>query len=97
MLVGALLDKIRFYVPSYSVTDMEDKHTLLVGQVPAAIMPEAADIMIWVGALAGVALSYLLASRLIPVVSIWEQTELLLYKVHTQFHRTEFLVLGKKD
>ena len=97
VLVGALLDKIRFYVPSYSVTDMEDKHTLLVGQVPAAIMPEAADIMIWVGALAGVALSYLLASRLIPVVSIWEQTELLLYKVHTQFHRTEFLVLGKKD
>ncbi len=97
VLVGALLDKIRFYVPSYSVTDMEDKHTLLVEQVPAAIMPEAADIMIWVGALAGVALSYLLASRLIPVVSIWEQTELLLYKVHTQFHRTEFLVLGKKD
>jgi molybdopterin-containing oxidoreductase family membrane subunit len=97
VLVGALLDKIRFYVPAYSVTDMEDKHTLLVGQVPAAVMPEAADFMIWVGALAGVALSYVLASKLIPAVSIWEQTELLLYKVHTQFHRTEFLVLGKKD
>ena len=97
VLVGALLDKIRFYVPAYSVTDMEDKHTLLVGQVPAAVMPEAADFMIWVGALAGVALSYILASKLIPAVSIWEQTELLLYKVHTQFHRTEFLVLGKKD
>ena len=97
VLVGALLDKIRFYVPAYSVTDMEDKHTLLVGQVPAAVMPEAADFMIWVGALAGVALSYILASKLIPAVSIWEQTELLLYKVHTKFHRAEFLVLGKKD
>jgi len=97
VLVGALLDKIRFYVPAYSVTDMEDKHILLVGQVPAAIMPEPADIMIWIGALAGVALTYILASKLIPAVSIWEQTELLLYKVHTKFHRAEFLVLGKKD
>ena len=97
VLLGAMLDKIRFYVPAYSVTDMEDKHLLLVSQVPAAVMPGVADVLVWVGALAGVALCYVLASRLIPVVSIWEQTELLLYKVHRPFHRTELLVLGKKD
>lgn len=97
VLIGALLDKIRFYVPSYSVSDMEDKHLLVVSQVPAAVMPEVADVLIWVGGLAGVVLCYVLASKFIPAMNIWEQTELLLYKVHTRFHRTEFLVLGKKD
>ena len=97
VLIGALLDKIRFYVPSYSVSDMEDKHLLVVSQVPEAVMPEVADVLIWVGGLSGMALCYVLASKFIPVMNIWEQTELLLYKVHTRFHRTEFLVLGKKD
>ena len=40
---------------------------------------------------------YLLAARLIPVINIWEQKELLLYKVHKPFHRTEVMVLGKPD
>ena len=40
---------------------------------------------------------YLLASRVLPGISIWEQKELLLYKSHKPFHRTEVLVLGKPD
>ena len=36
-------------------------------------------------------------ARLVPVVSMWEQVELLLYKVHRKFHRTEVLVLGKPE
>jgi hypothetical protein len=56
-----------------------------------------ADVMIIVGALSGAVLVYLLASRLVPIVSIWEQKELLLYKIHKPFHRTEVLVLGKPD
>ena len=97
VLIGALLDKIRIYVSAYSVTDMEDKHLLLVDQVPTANLPALADVFIWAGGLAGLALVFILASRLIPAVSIWEQTELLLYKIHRPFHRTEFVVLGKKD
>ena len=97
VLIGVMLDKIRFYVSAYSVTDMEDKHLLLVSQVPTANLPDVADVFIWVGGLGGLALLFILACRLIPAVSIWEQTELLLYKVHRPFHRTEFLVLGKKD
>ena len=41
--------------------------------------------MMWIGGLAGAVLVYILASRVIPVVSIWEQKELLLYKIHKPF------------
>ena len=30
-------------------------------------------------------------------MNIWEQREMLLYRVHKRFHRTEVLVLAKKD
>ncbi len=96
VLVGTFLDRIRLYVSSWSVADTEDKH--LLHEVPAAVMPDVADIMMLVGGLAGAALVYLLATRVVPVISIWEQKELLLYKLHKPFHRLEeVLVLGKKD
>ena len=96
VLVGAFLDRIRLYVSSWSVAATDDKH--LLHEVPAAVMPEVSDVMMWVGGLAGAALVYLLATRVVPVISIWEQKELTLYRIHKPFHRLEeVLVLGKKD
>ena len=60
-------------------------------------MPDLADVLLWVGALSGVVFVYLLVSRIVPVINIWEQKEVLLYRIHKPFHRTEVLVLGKKD
>ena len=103
VLIGTLFDRIRLYVASYSVPGIGDpavvKHELSVQQVEAMspVLPDVADVMIIVGALSGAVLVYLLASRLVPIVSIWEQKELLLYKIHKPFHRTEVLVLGKPD
>ena len=95
VLVGTLLDRIRIYVAAYSVAGEEDKHELLT--VPAANTPEPADVLIWIGGLSGLILVYLLATRVFPPISIWEQKELLLYKFHKRFHRTEVMVLGKPD
>jgi len=97
VLVGVFFDRIRIWVAAYSVADIEDKHELDIGAIPTAVMPDIADVLIWVGAIAGVVMVYLLASRVLPVISIWEQKELLLYKSHKPFHRTEVLVLGKPD
>ena len=96
VLVGTSLDRIRLYVASWSVTATDDKHAL--HEVPAAVMPDVSDVMIWVGGIAGAVLVYLLATRIVPVISIWEQKELLLYKIYKPFHRLEeVLILGKKD
>ena len=99
VLIGTLLDRIRIYVAAYSVPGVGDpqvdKHEL--HSIPSTVYPEAADILVWVGAIAGVVLVYMLASRVFPPINIWEQKELLLYKVHKRFHRAEVLVLAKPD
>ena len=99
VLVGTFFDRIRLYVAAYSIPGIgdpaADKHELHA--IPSVVMPELPDILIWIGAIAGSIMVYMLASRLFPPISIWEQKELLLYKVHKPFHRTEVLVLGKPD
>jgi len=99
VLIGTFLDRIRLYVAAYSLPGIGDplidKHEL--AGIPKAHLPDAADIMVIAGAISGSILVYMLASKVIPVVSIWEQRELLLYKLHKRFHRTEVLVLGKRD
>ena len=107
VLFGTLFDRIRLYVAAYSVPGigdpLVDKTRLGTipgtdqSAIPAAILPDMADIFIIVGAISGAILLYLLASRVIPIVNIWEQRELLLYKIHKPFHRTEVMVLGKRD
>ena len=72
-----------------------DKHEL--HSIPSTVYPEVADLLVWVGAIAGVILVYMLAARVIPPINIWEQKELLLYKAHKRFHRAEVLVLAKPD
>jgi hypothetical protein len=37
----------------------------------------------------------MMATRLIPLVNIWEQKELLLYNAEIKFHRTKVRVMGK--
>jgi hypothetical protein len=45
--------------------------------------------------IAGSILIFMLATRLIPAVNLWEQKEMLLYKAEIQFHRTKVTVMGK--
>jgi hypothetical protein len=96
VLIGTLLDRVRIYVAAFSIPG-EDAAAHLLEQSPETVTPELADILIWAGGLGGVVLVFMLVARLVPVISIWEQTELLLYKVHKKFHRTEVLVLGKPE
>ena len=101
VLIGTFLDRIRLYVAAYSVDGIGnpaiDKHALDLDKLPDAVMPGMPDYFIMVGVIGGTLLLYLFASRLIPILNIWEQRELLMYKIHKTFHRTEVMVLGKPD
>ena len=103
VLVGTFLDRVRLYVATYSVegigNPLFDKHELKLEDVKEmdAVLPGLPDVFIVAGGISLVILVYLLASRIFPVVNIWEQRELLLYRVHKPFHRTEVTVLAKKD
>ncbi|MDP7578242.1 MAG: polysulfide reductase NrfD [SAR202 cluster bacterium] len=99
ILIGTFFDRIRLYVSAYSIPGIGDssvdKHML--HEIPQTVMPHFIDYMIWVGAIGGSVFVYMLATRIFPIINIWEQKELLLYKFHKKLHRTEVLVLGKPD
>ncbi len=99
VLVGTLFDRLRLYVAAYSIPGIGDpnvdKHGLVLGELPKAHFPDVPDIMMILGVFGGCVLVYLLFARLIPPVNIWEQKELMLYKMHKAYHRTQVLVLGK--
>ena len=61
----------------------------------SAVLPTAIDGVIILGFVSGAVFLYMMASRLIPVINIWEQKELLLYNAEVQFHRAKVKVMGK--
>jgi hypothetical protein len=99
VLIGTFLDRIRLYVSAYSIDGIGNpainKHVVV--EIPETIYPSLADIFIMLGALGGMVFIFLMATRLIPIVNIWEQRELKLYEIHKTFHRTVVKVLGKPE
>ena len=87
ILIGTWFNTMRIYVSAASVPDEEVGHHVL-GTVPAALWPDGADILISAGAIGAAALLFLLASKIIPPVSIWEMKEgLTLVKVRRFYGR----------
>ena len=108
VLLGTLLDRLRLYVSAYSahveriIDDNLTHHAIQLdesGRLPLALRrmhtPDIPDILMILGVIGGCVLVYLLFARLIPPINIWEQKELMLYKMHKTYHRTQVLVLGK--
>ncbi len=96
VLIGTFFDRVRLYVASYSVSDQSANHEG-IEVIPPTIYPDVADVFIVVGAIGGAVFLYLMATRVIPVINLWEQKELLLYKEHKKYHRTVVMVLGKPE
>lgn len=96
VICGALLDKIRIYVPAFDVPKEELGHHLLE-HIPAARLPDFADILMIVGLIAGAVLSYLIASRFFPIMNIWELKEGLVLQKIRPLLKTELKVVGKPD
>ena len=99
VIIGTFLDRIRLYVAAYSVPGIGDpnvsKHEL--HSIPLAHLPEISDIFIMIGFISGSILVFMLATKIIPIINIWEQKEVVLYEIHKKFHRTEVKILGKPD
>jgi Ni/Fe-hydrogenase subunit HybB-like protein len=60
-----------------------------------AVGPGAIDVLVILGFISGAIFLYMMATRLIPLVNIWEQKELLLYNAEIKFHLTKVRVMGK--
>ena len=113
IICGVFFDKLRLYVGSYSFTNEELEAALhhkseFVNTTFAATgpniphffqtnWPDFTDIMVIIGGLAVPFFAYLIATKLLPVISIWETKEgYLLSSVKTILKR-RYLVLAKPD
>ncbi len=96
VLFGVFMNEIRIYVAAFS-TSMGTLGAQELEHVPAAHWPDVFDIFIIVGLLSGAVFIYLLATRLVPVLSIWEVTEGTRLYVKRTFMGKEVAVLAKPD
>ena len=94
VLIGAYFMTIRLYVPAFGLEKVTG-HSLDV--VPLPIGPDISDILIIIGGLSGAALVYVLASKFIPIISVWEMKEGLLYQRVRPFLRSKYMVMGKPE
>ncbi|HEX2987307.1 MAG TPA: hypothetical protein VHS06_03960, partial [Chloroflexota bacterium] len=92
IIVGVFFDRIRAYVGAFTITDVTAQE---LQQLPPARLPDALDILMVLGSLAGAVLLYMLGAKLVPPLSIWEIKEGLLLRLHRPFLRGEYSVLGK--
>ena len=72
VLIGTFFDRIRIYVASFSIEDVT-AHSMK--HIPAARMPDFADIFILIGGIGGAIFLYTVASRLVPFINMWEINE----------------------
>ena len=101
ILVGTLFMMIRFYVPASSIENL-GVHSIVQTQEThpeqlAAIWPGGLDILLILGGISGALFIFLLGTRLLPVLSVWEIKEGLLYQVMRPLIRGRYLVLGKPE
>ncbi len=96
VLFGLLLDRIRIYVPSWSVPP-EEIHDRYLKNIPETLWPDAFDYMVIVGMIGAAALVVMLAFRIVPIVSIWQTQEYQLLSKPVRYIRGHGVLVAKPD
>ena len=94
IISGGLFDRLRIYSNTWSVEQVGG-HGL--EKVPTLGAPDIWDAAFFVGLLSGIPFLVLLASRVIPIVSLWETREALMMRVIRPFGIGHVHVVGKPD
>ncbi len=106
VIIGAFFMMIRIYVPAFnipesmlgaeSIADFET-HGAQTAAALLPALPDIWDIFIIVGGLGAAALFYLVATRIVPILSLWEFKEGMLYILWKPFIKGKYMVLGKPE
>ena len=106
VVIGAFFMMVRVYVPAFNIRQEDlGLHSLadltaVAGKLPVSIdpvLPDVWDVFIILGGLGAAALIYLLGTRIVPIMSLWETKEGLLYILFRPFIQGRYMVLGKPE
>ena len=93
-LAGAFLFNIRMIVGAFNAGDLYD---VGLSRVPGAAWPDVWDVFMVIGGLGGAIFIYLLATKIIPILSVWETKEGTKYQKMGTLIRGEYLILAKPE
>ena len=96
ILVGVLLDRIRIFVPAWSVPP-DQIHQRWLEKIPDTIYPDGFDILIMAGGISLAVLIILLMTRVIPVLSVWKVQEFNLLSKPIKYVRGQATQIAKPD
>jgi len=97
LIIGGIMFNIRIFVGSANAAPGSHIYDYLFEHVPSPVFPDVWDVFMVIGGLAAAAFVYMLATRLLPVLSLWEVKEGALYQKWGRLHRGEYLILGKPE
>ena len=96
ILLGVFLDRVRLYVAAWSVP--EDRiHERFLTEYPSTVYPDVMDILIMVGAIAATVLLVLMATRVLPILSVWDVQQFNLLYRPVEYMKTKVSLIGKPD
>jgi hypothetical protein len=96
VLLGILMDRIRLYVPAWSV-DPSRIHEKVLTTLPGTVWPDVYDILIIVGAITFSVMLIMFMTRIVPAVSIWEIQQYNLLAKPVKYLRTHGVLVAKPD
>ncbi len=96
ILFGILLDRVRLYVPAWSVP-IEKIHDRFLQSIPATVWPDVYDILIILGMISLFAFIILGATRVLPILSAWHLHEYNLLGKPFKYLRTRGIMITKPD
>ena len=94
VLAGAFLFNLKTFVGSFNAGDI---YAISFEFVPGPTWPDVWDVFVVIGGLGAAAFIYLVATRLIPILSVWETKEGAKYQRMDTLIRGRYLVLAKPE
>ena len=96
ILIGLLLDRIRTFVPAWSVPP-ERIHEKWLTVIPETVYPSLLDILIIIGGISLAAVIIMLMTRVVPVLSVWQVQEFNLLAKPIRYVRGHATLVAKPD
>jgi molybdopterin-containing oxidoreductase family membrane subunit len=96
ILIGLLLDRIRTFVPAWSVPP-ERIHEKWLTVIPDTYWPTVFDVLIMIGGISMIAVIVMLMTRVIPVLSVWQVQEFNLLSKPIKYIRGHATLVAKPD
>ena len=93
-VAAACFFNIRIFVGSFNAGDIYD---VGLSKVPAATYPDVWDVLMVIGGIVAALFIYLLVTRIIPILSVWETKEGTKYQKMGTLIKGEYLILAKPE